>query len=58
MKRGTKKESVLLTVWVPRPYFPMLDHGARKLDTDRSKFVRAAIREKLGLHGISLSEGA
>jgi metal-responsive CopG/Arc/MetJ family transcriptional regulator len=29
---------------------PCLDQGARKEDSDRSKFVRNAIREKLTRH--------
>jgi metal-responsive CopG/Arc/MetJ family transcriptional regulator len=59
MKRGiTKAESTLLTVWVPRAYFPIIERAVRKTDTDRSKFVRAAIREKLARHGIQLTEEA
>ena len=60
MKRGAvqKDESTLLTVWVPRPYFPLIERGVRKTDTDRSKFVRAAIREKLARHGIQMTEEA
>ena len=58
MKRGStrKKESALLTVWVPEPYFPLIERGVRQIDTDRSKFVRAAIREKLARHGIIMTE--
>ena len=57
MKRGsTQKPSTMLTVWMPRQYFPIIEKGVRKLDTDRSKFVRAAIREKLARHGIELTE--
>jgi hypothetical protein len=59
MKRGiSKNESTMLTVWVPRPYFPLIARGVRKTDTDRSKFVRAAIREKLARHGIAMTEEA
>jgi hypothetical protein len=59
MKRGySKNESTMLTVWVPRPYFPLIERGVRKTDTDRSKFVRAAIREKLARHGIVMTEEA
>ena len=45
-----------MTVWVPRPYFPLIERGVRKTDSDRSKFVRAAIREKLSRHGINMTE--
>jgi hypothetical protein len=60
MKRGAvhKGESDMLTVWVPKPYFPLIQKGVQKTDTDRSKFVRAAIREKLARHGILMSEEA
>lgn len=49
MTRGsvTKDESKLLTVWVPTELFPLLDDGVKIEDSDRSKFVRNAIREKL-----------
>ncbi len=50
MKRGaiTKgKGSRMLTVWVPDVLIPLLDHGVQATDLDRSKFIRAAIREKV-----------
>jgi metal-responsive CopG/Arc/MetJ family transcriptional regulator len=49
MKRGSgkKPKGKLLAVWVPRGLLPRLDQGARQEDSDRSKFVRNAIREKL-----------
>ena len=49
MKRGTvtKKEARLLTAWVPTPMFAAVDDAVRAEDTDRSKFVRSAIKEKL-----------
>lgn len=58
MKRGavTKDESRLMTVWVPEALLPLIDRGVRKLDTDRSKFVRVAIREKLLRSGIQMQE--
>jgi len=37
----------MLAVWVPETLLPLLDQGARKEDSDRSKFIRRAIREKL-----------
>ena len=60
MKRGavTKNQSTLLTVWVPEAYFPLIERGVRKADSDRSKYVRAAIREKLQRQGIVLTEEA
>ena len=52
MKRGSgkKPKGKLLSVWVPGTLMPRLDQGARKEDSDRSKFVRNAIREKLARH--------
>jgi len=57
MKRGVvkKSESTLLTVWVPKNYFPLIARGVRQIDSDRSKFVRAAIREKLERHGVAMT---
>lgn len=54
MNRGAvkKDESKLLTVWVPQELFPLLDQGVAIEDSDRSKFVRNAIREKLARAGV------
>jgi hypothetical protein len=54
MKRGAVKKSSsrLLTVWIPEALESNLAHGAAKEDSDKSKFVRNAIREKLARHGI------
>lgn len=58
MKRGLirKPDARLLTVWVPNQLLPLLDRGVDKTDSDRSKFVRTAIREKLARHGIEITE--
>ena len=55
MKRGSGKKSKgrLLAVWVPKKLLPSLDRGARRDDSDRSKFIRNAIREKLAREGTS-----
>lgn len=57
MKRGAIRnpESVLINFWCPRTLVPSIDHGVDLTDTDRSKFIRQAIREKLGRHGIRLA---
>lgn len=60
MKRGavTKKTSELVSVWVP---FQLVDGLMRAVvinDTDRSKFIRAALREKLHREKIPVLEGA
>jgi hypothetical protein len=56
MKRGAikKSESKLLTVWIPGSLETHLQRGAAKEDSDKSKFVRIAIREKLARHGINV----
>jgi metal-responsive CopG/Arc/MetJ family transcriptional regulator len=58
MKRGsiTKAESRMLTIWVPEQLIPKIDAGVRVCDSDRSKFIRNAIREKLARHGVSTKE--
>ena len=58
MKRGSvqNKEAVFVGSWLPIPLTKRLDNGVSVLDLDRSKFIRAAIREKLERHGISHPE--
>ena len=50
MKRGavTKTRAEFLGLWVPKDLVRLIDRGVQITDSDRSKFVRAAIREKLG----------
>jgi metal-responsive CopG/Arc/MetJ family transcriptional regulator len=53
-QRATKRpESKLLSVWVPKTLVPLLDEGVKREDSDRSKFIRNAIREKLARDGIA-----
>lgn len=54
MKRGsvTKEQARLINVWIPTNLLPPIDRAVDKLDTDRSKFIRLAIREKLSRHGV------
>jgi len=57
MKRvGKKCKGKLLSVWVPETLLPRLDKGVKKEDSDRSKFIRNAIREKLSRHGTSVKK--
>jgi metal-responsive CopG/Arc/MetJ family transcriptional regulator len=52
-RRSTKRtDSKLLSVWVPNALVPLLDEGVKREDSDRSKFIRNAIREKLARDGI------
>jgi metal-responsive CopG/Arc/MetJ family transcriptional regulator len=49
MKRGvvSKGDSTLLTVWVPKPLVAALDFLVNQEDTDRSKLIRSALRERI-----------
>jgi metal-responsive CopG/Arc/MetJ family transcriptional regulator len=46
-KRGavTKEGSQLVAVWLPNELCKRLDEMVRRLDTDRSKLIRKAIRQ-------------
>lgn len=58
MKRGAiqKQTSRLLTLWVPEALFPVLDQGVQLEDSDRSKFIRNAIREKCQRIGVPMPD--
>lgn len=45
--RIKRSESRLINLWVPKELFPVIDRAVRITDSDRSKFVRLAIREKI-----------
>ncbi|WP_193214954.1 ribbon-helix-helix protein, CopG family [Luteolibacter marinus] len=47
----TKDESHLVTVWVPIPVVAGIDAAVKRRDTDRSKWIREAIREKAEREG-------
>lgn len=49
MKRGAvkKADSKLINVWMPTPVVMVMDQEVHNLDTDRAKFIRLAIREKI-----------
>jgi metal-responsive CopG/Arc/MetJ family transcriptional regulator len=50
---GEKKpKGRLLSVWIPKALLPGLDQAVKKEDSDRSKYIRNAIREKLVRHGV------
>lgn len=44
MKKANEK---MLTIWVSKSLMACLDEAVKKEDSDRSKFIRNAIREKL-----------
>jgi hypothetical protein len=56
MRRGavTKKNSKMINIWVPTVLVPVIDAAVVKEDTDRAKYIRRAIREKLVREGIPL----
>lgn len=58
MNRGRLKkvECKLLNFYCQEELFPLLDAAVRKLDTDRSKFIRTAIREKIDRIQTALQE--
>jgi hypothetical protein len=55
-RRTSKKSQKLLTVWIPECLNTSLALGVVKEDSDKSKFVRNAIREKLARNGVVLEE--
>lgn len=54
--RGSvKKESAVpVTLWVPRSWLAPIDQAVREEDSDKSKFVRNAIKEKLARIGVAV----
>jgi hypothetical protein len=54
MKRGAvkKSESRQMLVWIPTDLDVGIGQAVEMLDTDRSKFARGAIREKLDRLGL------
>ncbi len=55
MKRvGKRPEGKLLSVWVSETLLLRLNEGAKREDSDRSRFIRNAIREKLSRHGATI----
>jgi metal-responsive CopG/Arc/MetJ family transcriptional regulator len=49
MKRGSvqKTESELVALWIPKQLLEALDDAVNREDSDRSKFIRNALRSKL-----------
>jgi hypothetical protein len=56
MKRGAveKKKSKQVIVWFPLALVEGLDLAVRRSDLDRSKFIRAAVREKVSRLGVTI----
>ena len=51
MKRGTitKRAAKAVLVYFPHEIIPLIDQAVEQQDSDRSKFIRNAVREKLGI---------
>jgi metal-responsive CopG/Arc/MetJ family transcriptional regulator len=49
MKRGavTKRKARQVIIWFPEDLLESLDSGVQTTDSDRSKFIRNAVREKI-----------
>lgn len=56
MARGTKRnrKTKLVNFHAQSDLLDVMDKSVEALDLDRSKFIRAAIREKAAKHGIFL----
>ena len=53
MKRGALKtaHSEMISLWIPKALLAAIDAAVTDEDSDRSKFVRRAIRKHLGAMG-------
>lgn len=62
LKRGAfrRDDCVFIGAWVPEAWVGKIDEVVTTEDTDRSKFLRSALREKLSLTraGIPIKEAA
>jgi len=58
MRRNSAKRlgSKLINVWVPSQMLRPIDCAVQMLDTDRSKFIRTAVREKLQRVGVVITD--
>ena len=54
MKRGSHRKagSTNVTVWIPKQWKGLISQAIEIEDSDQSKFVRNAIKEKLARHNI------
>ena len=56
--RVTKRTVKLIPVWMPDEMVAGVDLATLKEDSDRSKFTRNAVRERLERLGIKIPEAA
>jgi hypothetical protein len=48
----TKRQAKMITLWVPIDLLPRLEQAVQIQDSDRSKFIRNAIRNQLAQMGL------
>jgi metal-responsive CopG/Arc/MetJ family transcriptional regulator len=60
MKRGSvkKRDAQLIPVWMPRNVVLAIDEAVGREDSDRSKFVRNAVRDRINKFGVKIPEAA
>jgi len=60
VKRGAVKtrSSELVALWVPKQLVLALDRAVREEDSDRSKFIRRALRTRVKELGFEVAEEA
>lgn len=46
-RRNQREKAALVAVWIPKKMKETLDHAVVAFDSDRSKYIRNALREKL-----------
>ena len=58
MNRGAvkTKQAELVALWVPKEMLAIIDIAVRNEDSDRSKFIRRAIRNQVDLLGLPLRQ--
>jgi metal-responsive CopG/Arc/MetJ family transcriptional regulator len=57
MKRGSvrKRDSELVALWIPKPIVDAIDRAVITEDSDRSKFIRRAVRTRIESLGLSIA---
>jgi len=51
-RRRPNKKAILVTVWLPKHWLPLIDQIIGEADSDRSKFIRNLIKRRLGQRGV------
>ena len=57
MKRGSikKRDSELVALWIPKRVVEAIDLAIIREDSDRSKFIRRAVRTRIESMGIAIA---